>query len=317
MTARSALAALVLAAGLIACTPDQNDAHDSSADLAGLDASLDSVVQKVRELEDALDASIGFAAVHVESGARASHNGTERYPMRSVYKLPIAVTVFRLIDAGRLRLDSLVTVTPADFAPLHSPLRDKAGGRGLTVTVDSLLVLMIADSDAGRDGGPAGRGSRRQRPVAREPPASARDDAADSHRTEQDPRAAPSGDYCGAQDGNRRADDERRGADIAPCRRGKRRGRCVRARVSRKPRGQGARDRRDRPGGVRRLYTPRNNARGRRIIGCTSLAGAAVGATSVAGAYVVRRIWLQRVARQVPVPNRSMPCTQGWPAFAR
>lgn len=104
-------------------------------------------MRKVRELEDTLGASIGFAALHVESGARASHNGTERYPMRSVYKLPIAVAAFRLVDEGRLRLDSIVTVTPADFAPLYSPLRDRARGRAVSVTVDSLLMLMIADSD--------------------------------------------------------------------------------------------------------------------------------------------------------------------------
>lgn len=105
------------------------------------------MVQYVRELEDTLDASIGFAAVHVESGARASYNGSQRYPMRSVYKLPIAIAVFRLVDEGRLRLDSMVTVSPADFAPMYSPLRTGAKGRAVTVSIDSLVMLMVAESD--------------------------------------------------------------------------------------------------------------------------------------------------------------------------
>lgn len=67
--------------------------------------------------------------------------------MRSVYKLPIAIAVFRLVDEGRLRLDSMVTVTPADFAPMYSPLRAAAKGRPVTVTVDSLVMLMVAQSD--------------------------------------------------------------------------------------------------------------------------------------------------------------------------
>lgn len=67
--------------------------------------------------------------------------------MRSVYKLPIAISTLRRVDAGQLRLDSLVTVTAADFAPNHSPLRDGAAGKPISVSVDSLLMLMIAESD--------------------------------------------------------------------------------------------------------------------------------------------------------------------------
>jgi len=67
--------------------------------------------------------------------------------MRSVYKLPIAVSVFRRVDAGALRLDSAVVVTPADYAPNRSPLRDAARGQPVSVTIDSLLMLMVAESD--------------------------------------------------------------------------------------------------------------------------------------------------------------------------
>lgn len=68
--------------------------------------------------------------------------------MRSVYKLPIALAILRRADLGELRRDSVITVTLADFVPnLHSPLRERAQGRPVSVTVDSLLMLTIAQSD--------------------------------------------------------------------------------------------------------------------------------------------------------------------------
>lgn len=110
-------------------------------------ASVDSVERRIAGIADTIEGSVGFAAVHVPSGVRLSHNGAERYPQRSVYKLPIALSVLRRADARQLRLDSTITVTPADFAPMHSPLRESAAGRAVSVTVDSLLSLMVSESD--------------------------------------------------------------------------------------------------------------------------------------------------------------------------
>lgn len=103
--------------------------------------------RRIEELAGSIEGSVGFAAVHLPSGIRLSHNGAVRYPLRSVYKLPIAVSTFRRVDAGELRLDSLITITPSDFAPNHSPLRDAASGKPVSISLDSLLTLMVAESD--------------------------------------------------------------------------------------------------------------------------------------------------------------------------
>ncbi len=149
----------------MACSPELKrgaGAGDSTA-VTARRADLDSVQREIAKTAAAVDGSVGFAAVHVESGARLSHNGRERYPMRSVYKVPIALAILRRVDAGELRRDSVVTVTAADFVPgLHSPLRERALGKSVRVSVDSLLMLMIAQSDnsasdvlLGLAGGPA------------------------------------------------------------------------------------------------------------------------------------------------------------------
>jgi beta-lactamase class A len=93
------------------------------------------------------DAVIGVSAIHLESGKRLSIRNTERFPMGSVYKFPIALTVLKRVDAGLMRLDDVITIEPADFAPGYSPLRDDAHGRPIGLTVRELLRHMVSMSD--------------------------------------------------------------------------------------------------------------------------------------------------------------------------
>ncbi|HEX2061613.1 MAG TPA: class A beta-lactamase [Thermoanaerobaculia bacterium] len=93
------------------------------------------------------DAVIGVTAIHLESGRRVSARGSERFPMGSVYKFPIALAVLRRVDTGTLSLDRLVTIEPEEFAPGWSPLRDKANQQPITLTVRELLRHMVSISD--------------------------------------------------------------------------------------------------------------------------------------------------------------------------
>jgi len=93
------------------------------------------------------DAVIGVSAIHLESGRRLSVRNTERFPMGSVYKFPIALAVLRRVDAGTLSLRQVVTIEPEDFSPGHSPLRDEAHGRPIVLTVRELLRHMVSMSD--------------------------------------------------------------------------------------------------------------------------------------------------------------------------
>src|SRR4051812_42415965 len=42
---------------------------------------------------------LGAAIVHLESGERASYHGGERFPMQSVFKLPLAIDILARVDA--------------------------------------------------------------------------------------------------------------------------------------------------------------------------------------------------------------------------
>lgn len=93
------------------------------------------------------NAVIGVAAIHLESGRRVGVRATERFPMGSVYKFPIGLTVLKRVDGGTLSLDRKVTIEPEEFAAGWSPLRDEAHGKPITRSIGELLELMVSMSD--------------------------------------------------------------------------------------------------------------------------------------------------------------------------
>jgi beta-lactamase class A len=88
------------------------------------------------------DAVIGVAAVDLQTGKRISIRGDERFPMGSVYKVPIALEVLRT-----QQLDRVITIEPKDFSPGWSPLRDEAKGKPIVMTIEQLAEAMVKLSD--------------------------------------------------------------------------------------------------------------------------------------------------------------------------
>lgn len=91
--------------------------------------------------------SIGVAALHLESGERAGIGADARFPMASVYKFPIAVAVLDEVDAGRLRLDSLVQVEASDLRLGASPIATRHPSGGVRLSISDLLAGMLVESD--------------------------------------------------------------------------------------------------------------------------------------------------------------------------
>jgi beta-lactamase class A len=70
-------------------------------------------------------------------------------PMQSVFKLPLAITAFYLIEKGTLSLDQQVRFLPTDriLPHTHSPLQDKYPEANVDVPLRELLRLAISESD--------------------------------------------------------------------------------------------------------------------------------------------------------------------------
>lgn len=90
----------------------------------------------------------GISVLHVESGAGASVYGGRRFPMMSVYKLPIAIHALREADAGRLSLDERVTLGKEDRRPGASALAETIAAKGpQTLTIAEVLTAVVTQSD--------------------------------------------------------------------------------------------------------------------------------------------------------------------------
>ena len=101
----------------------------------------------IKRLAESSGGIVGVTAVHIETGRRVALNGELRFPMASVYKLPIALQLLHKIDRGELRLSDQVTLSEHDFRPGHSPIVEFANNKPLTLTVERLLELMLGESD--------------------------------------------------------------------------------------------------------------------------------------------------------------------------
>src|SRR5580704_16634599 len=84
---------------------------------AAPDPALARLEQQIEYVSHATDGVVGVNAVHVETGRSVSLRGTEAFPMASAFKLPVALQILSLVDEGKLTLDKMVTLSPADFHP--------------------------------------------------------------------------------------------------------------------------------------------------------------------------------------------------------
>jgi beta-lactamase class A len=113
----------------------------SASDLAPLERRVATVVAASRS-------TVGVGLRDLASGETVLVRGRDRFPMFSVYKLPIAMRVLQRVDEGALRLADPVAIGPQDLRPgvstaVTSRLRDGHG----RMTIEELIVAAVAQSD--------------------------------------------------------------------------------------------------------------------------------------------------------------------------
>ena len=110
-----------------------------------IDTELEAELAKIAE---PARGRVGIGAVFVETGQAAYLDRNGHYPMQSVYKLPIAMTVLKLMDEGRVRIDQEVNITPDDFVRVgfYSPIRSN-NPNGVVMPVGEILSRSISESD--------------------------------------------------------------------------------------------------------------------------------------------------------------------------
>ena len=113
-----------------AITPQPNAAATPAAKIAP-DAELE---KQFADIAKEAKGKVGVAAFVYETGQNASLNGTEHFPMQSVYKVPIALTMLKQVEDGKLSMQQNVEITKDDMVRegQASPIRD-ANPNGTTM----------------------------------------------------------------------------------------------------------------------------------------------------------------------------------------
>lgn len=89
--------------------------------------------------------ALGVYVRDLASGEDASYRASERWYLASMVKVPIAIAVLRAVEAGRLTLETPVTVRASDFVDGAGSTNHAAVGSQLTVR--ALIDQMIIHSD--------------------------------------------------------------------------------------------------------------------------------------------------------------------------
>jgi beta-lactamase class A len=104
------------------------------------------LVREWRQIATASGGTVGAAALHLTSGFRASLNGSARFPLASVCKMPIAMNMLALVDEGKVYFDDRIEVLPDEVTTSVSPIGER-WPREKAFRLDEMLTLMVAQSD--------------------------------------------------------------------------------------------------------------------------------------------------------------------------
>jgi beta-lactamase class A len=130
---------IVVLAGILAAA--------SCCGAATSDPSLTRLEQQIEFLSHTTDAVVGVSALHIESGRYVSVRGTEPFPQASAVKVPIAVQIMALADAGKLSLDKMITLKPADLHPGSGRITDLLFHPGVVLSLENIMEMAIVISD--------------------------------------------------------------------------------------------------------------------------------------------------------------------------
>jgi beta-lactamase class A len=109
-------------------------------------AARDAVQADIARSAAAAGGEVGISATHLESGLTLSLNAEERFPMASTFKIAVAGRILAEVDAGRLSLEQLVAVDPAEVL-VSEGIADIFPFPGISASIRNLIESMLTRSD--------------------------------------------------------------------------------------------------------------------------------------------------------------------------
>lgn len=111
------------------------------------DARKSDLQNQIEQIAKSSKGRVGVAASLLETGESVSLNAKDRFPMQSVYKLPIGMALLNQVDAGKIKLDQKVRLEKDDLLKGSRALNPEKFPNGGEFSVRELLRLMVSESD--------------------------------------------------------------------------------------------------------------------------------------------------------------------------
>lgn len=113
-----------------------------------LTGQTDSLTATISGIITGKSAVVGVQITEIETGTSVTLNPEYKYPLMSVFKLHLGVTVLNAIDEGKFSLEQGVLINKSDLMEnTWSPIRVKYPEGNVTLSIKELLQYTIADSD--------------------------------------------------------------------------------------------------------------------------------------------------------------------------
>lgn len=110
--------------------------------------NIDSLRNKIEQAIKNKDAFVGVLIRGRENNDTLNINGDSRFPMQSVFKFHIALTVLEQVDKGKFKLDDEILISKAEMLPnTWSPIREKYPEGNVTLTLAEIIKYTVAWSD--------------------------------------------------------------------------------------------------------------------------------------------------------------------------
>jgi beta-lactamase class A len=105
--------------------------------------------QRIEDLQQRNNATIGVYAVDLQSGRTVSHLDGESFAMCSTFKGYAAARVLQMVERGELTLDRQIFVDPAQTALPNSPRTAPRAGGQMTLAELCEAAVQVSDNAAG------------------------------------------------------------------------------------------------------------------------------------------------------------------------
>jgi beta-lactamase class A len=106
-----------------------------------------SLIEKIQQIISTKNVEVGVAIIGTNEKDTISINGSQHFPLQSVFKFHIALAVLSQIDKGKLAINQKIKIEKKDLLPnLYSPIRDNYPN-GVTLKLSKILEYTVSRSD--------------------------------------------------------------------------------------------------------------------------------------------------------------------------